>query len=404
MLTPEFQTKTNYFLQSCRKLEVIMKAHEAEIIKLLVTYETHDAAQDEITRSIEALQGFKDEIYSLDNHIDDLNIATIFPLNLPLYSLIIFGVAPSVYSSNVFIRPPEIMTDMLNELFKILKIDELFSNISLKPSPRHIFIQLYASEADVIIFTGKYENALAIQKQCKQALLIYNGSGVNPFIIFENANIALAADKAVEMRCFNSGQDCAGPDAFFVPASKADEFTENLKSLLDKIEVGDTSIATVRVGKTMKPTYIHELKEWLKDEKQHIVYGGKIDDKNQLVYPTIIRRHIKNIGQPTFHEFFAPYFNVIEYDEVSDLDVVINAPAFRERGMYISIFGDNAEVQAKLDFVQLLQNTIVNDVERGNEQYGGYGLHANFLLFGDRKLVQPVLISRDMHAMLNHRD
>lgn len=68
--------------------------------------------------------------------------------------------------------------------------------------------------------------------------------------------------------------------------------------------------------------------------------------------------------------------------------------------MYLSIFGDNPELEAKLTFGKILKNKIVNDVECGNEEYGGWGAKANFILYGDTKLVQPVLISRDLHKVL----
>ena len=40
-------------------------------------------------------------------------------------------------------------------------------------------------------------------------------------------------------------------------------------------------------------------------------------------------------------------------------------------------------------------------VERGNQAYGGYGSLANFLLYGHKKATHPILISRDIHTMLD---
>ncbi len=396
-----FTTRKNQYLNDCSKLAERIKANEIELIDVLTDYETHDAARDEIMRSLEALEGMPAEIEAIEDPLENLTISTIFPLNLPLYSLIIFGVAPSVFAKNIYIRPPEVMHDILGKLWKVLNMSDLFPMVSLQPTPRHIFIQLYAAESDVIIFTGKYENALNIHRQCPQALMIYNGSGVNPFIVFDNGDIDLAAHKAVEMRCFNSGQDCAGPDAFFVPSSLADTFVKKLEELLIHIKVGDSKDPEVRISRTMKQAYINELKNWLENEKQFVIWGGEINEKDHLVHPAIVRKKISQHTDYEFHEFFAPYFYVVEYDNVEQLDKIISAQAFQDRGMYISIFGCDPGVEAKLSFVQVLRNVIVNDVERGNQQYGGFGTHANFLLYGDKKLVHPVLISRDLHAMLN---
>ncbi|MDQ5886577.1 MAG: hypothetical protein QG628_974, partial [Patescibacteria group bacterium] len=269
------QHKQTAFIQDSHLLAERISTHTPALLKLLSNYETYDAAHDEITRSIEALQNVSAELDSVKNPLSDLTISTFFPLNLPLYSLILFAVIPSIYTKNVFVRPPEAVGDILAQIYDLLEIAEHFPQISIKVAPRHVFVDLYASESDVIIFTGKYENALAIHKLCPYSLLVYNGSGVNPFIIFENADIDLAAKKAVEMRCFNSGQDCAGPDAFFVPESMKSEFIEKLKFNLKDMVVGDTKNPETTIGPTMKQSYVDELKEWMQTNKETILYGGE---------------------------------------------------------------------------------------------------------------------------------
>ncbi len=293
------------------------------------------------------------------------------------------------------------MNQALHELGDFLAIDKLFPVISLKTVQRHIFVQLYASDADAIIFTGKYQNAQAIHQDCPEALLLYNGSGINPFLLFDNANVDLAVHKAIEMRCFNSGQDCAGPDAFLVPSSLVGDFVEKLKAKLPAVGVGDTTDPKNTVGPTVKESYITELKQWLSQERDHLIYGGEIDSTKHLVQPSIIHKKLTEHNDEKFHEFFAPFFYILEYGNIKDLEGVILSPIFKERGMYISIFGSNPGVEEKLDFVKILRDKIVNDSERGNEEYGGYGKHSNFLLFRDTMLVQPVLISRDLHRILS---
>ena len=388
------------FYKACVSLAERITARQNDLLELLSEYETHETVHDEIERSTETLHGIKQEMQSISDPLSDLTIATFFPLNLPLYSLVLFGVAPSIFSNHVYIRPPEVMHDILAKLWDLLDINSLFPEISLKPTPRHIFLELYVAEADAIIFTGKYENALDIHKKAPHALLIYNGSGVNPFLLFENADVDLAVAKAVEMRCFNSGQDCAGPDAFFVPSSLVDQFVDKLRVALKEIKVGDTKDPSVHVGRTMKEAYITELQQWLKTEERYLVDGGEIDTENKFVYPSIVHKKADEHTDDEFHEFFAPYFYVLEYGSNEELEKVLHKRGFRERGMYISIFGDNPEIESQLDFVKLLRNVIVNDVEIGNDEYGGYGSRANFLLYANKKLVRPVLISRDLHVAL----
>ena len=400
MVKKQNQNELTDFYDQTQQLATFIADQKSELIKLLTKYETHDAANDEIKRSIETLSGVEKEFSEITKPHNNLTIATFFPLNLPLYSLVLFGIIPSAFAKNVYIRPPQVMEQILHELWDLLHINDKFPELSLKIAPRHIFVSLYAAESDVVIFTGKYHNALAIHEKCPNSLLLYNGSGVNPFIVFDNADIPLAAKKAVEMRCFNSGQDCAGPDVFFVQQSIAKQFIAELTHLLDTITVGKTTNKGTDVGPTVKSTYISELVDWIKDSNANIVYGGEIDIKNQLVHPTIVLSSLNDDTRLDFHEFFAPFFNVITFKTDEQLESVIQMNNFRDRGMYISVFGDNPNIESRLDFVKVLKNCIVNDVERGNQEYGGYGDKANFLLYGDQKITQPILVSRDMHLML----
>jgi aldehyde dehydrogenase (NAD+) len=387
------------FIAQCGLFSTKISCNRQKLVNLLSKYETYETACDEIERSIQALQGMDEELKNLQKPLSGLVTSTFFPLNLPLYSLVLFGIVPSAFSANVFIRPPEIMQKILEELFELLDMSEYFPAISLYSLPRHIFTELYASESDAIIFTGKYENALKIREHCPQALLLYNGSGVNPFIILEDAHVDLAVRKSVEMRCFNSGQDCAGPDAFLVPSNLVDEYLAKLKAALNQVKVGRSTNPSVRVSRTMKDTYIKQVEDFFEHEQDHNIYGGKIDKVRKYVHPTIFHKlaiHHKD----DFHEFFAPVFYVLEYRHLGELETIINAAKFKERAMYVSIFGHNPKIEEKLDFVKVLKNKIVNDIESGNNEYGGYGPHANFLLYGEKQITKPILISRDIHSLL----
>lgn len=398
-LSTSSSTALEDFYKTCNQLADTIQSREPELREILSHYETSETTDDEIERSVEALQGMKKEFAPLAKPLEGLTFATFFPLNLPLYSLVLFAIAPSAFASHVFIRPPEVMHDVLHKIWDFLEIEKLFPELSLKIVPRHIFVDLYAADADAIIFTGKYENALIIHRQCPNALLLYNGSGINPFLVCRNADVDLAVKKAVEMRCFNSGQDCAGPDAFFVPGELADEFATKLQAALKDVQVGDTTDPATQVGPTIKEAYIQELQKWLESHKTELVYGGDIDVDKRLVQPSIVRRKL-DTPKEEFHEFFAPFFYVLEYQSDDILEQVLLSDKFKERAMYISVFGDNPELEKKLDFVKILKNKIVNDTERGNEEYGGYGPHANFLLYKGKHTVKPVLISRDLHLIL----
>ena len=399
--TASSEKNLDKFFEKCQQFEEKILGKRKELVDLLMQYETHTTAEDEIERSLNTLRGVKTEFSHINEPLTDLTIATFFPLNLPLYSLVLFGIVPSAFANNVFIRPPEVMHEILNEIWSILEIEGSFPAVSLHATPRTIFLELFAKNCDVIIFTGKYQNALAIHKSCPDSLLLYNGSGVNPFLICRDADVTLAAKKAVEMRCFNSGQDCAGPDAFFVPSSLSDQFIAALRhEIKTTIKVGDSRDPVNSVSKTIKTQYIDEIKDWLSAHSDQVIYGGQIDEINGFVYPTIVKRNLTTNDSEEFHEFFAPIFYVLVYEDNDTLIKLLQTKPFTERGMYISVFGGNDQIEKTLTTVRILRNQIVNDVEQGNTAYGGYGPKANFILYKGQFEVRPILLSKEIHNTL----
>ncbi len=364
---------------------------------MLSKYEPYETAKDEIERSISTLGGTREEFKDLTIPEDQLTIATFFPLNLPLYSLVIFALVPGLFAKRVIVRAPTVMQDVVKELFNLLDLHEVLPNVIIKNVSRTTFLSVYAESSDVILFTGKYVNALEIKKRCPQSLLIFNGGGVNPAIVFSDADTDLAAKKIVEMRTFNSGQDCAGTDVIFLHKDVADEVTDKIRMLLDEINVGQYGDPKTQIGPILKKEYVESLSRFLEDMKPYIVEAGHIDNVTHTVSPYIISRSIEShIGE--FHEFFAPIFYILTFENIDQLATVLSRPIIDDFSMYITYFGTHGELEKIRTSSQLLHDCIINDVEQGNKAYGGYGRKANFASFGQKTAARPILISQEIDS------
>ena len=51
----------------------------------------------------------------------------------------------------------------------------------------------------------------------------------------------------------------------------------------------------------------------------------------------------------------------------------------------------------------ILKNQIINDVEQGNEPYGGYGPKANYVSYDGISYSRPLLISHEIHNFIKNR-
>ena len=85
MSSPTLETVSQDFFKTCTELAEFINAHEDDLLHILTRYETFEAARDEISRSVQTLHGMEAEMSTLKKPLRDLNIATLFPLNLSLY-------------------------------------------------------------------------------------------------------------------------------------------------------------------------------------------------------------------------------------------------------------------------------------------------------------------------------
>lgn len=391
---------SNYdtFIHRARELSGRLLACRQEVLDVLCKYETFTTANDEIERSLETLDGFEEEFSRLASVVHDLRVTTFFPLNLPLYSLILFAVAPSAFSERVYVRAPILMQTILQELLAVIDLPRYYPNILVKQCSRGEFMDVYVKSADVVIFTGKYENGIDIQKQCPQALFIFNGGGVNPAVVYADANINDAANKIYEMRTFNSGQDCAGTDAILVDEKIFPAFFDQLKQNIASAEVGLYGNRTTEIGPVLRDEYIDNLQDFLQAESENIIYCGGIDTSTNIIQPYVIKKSLAD-HHGEFHEFFAPIFYILTFKDESEVKLLLASKEVKTYSMYVTYFSYEDHL-GNLTFAKVLKNKIVNDVERGNEEYGGYGSRANFVSFNDRTIARPILISREIDSFV----
>lgn len=282
-----------------------LEANMETFHRVLSSYQSYMTTADEIERSAACLRS----VEAVEKYLTDRTgrVAVFFPLNLPVYSLVLFAIIPSVFSSEVVVRPPQKMNEVFAELAPLLNFQFFFPNIKVSYADRADFVSTFVADADVIIFTGKEKNARdVLAKTKKDSLFLFNGWGCNPLVISNDADIDLAARKAVEVKTFNSGQDCAGPDNILVHKTVATDFVRRLKDRLHDVKVGDYSDPTVVVGKIAEPTAMVKLGSLLQKHSDSIVYGGTIDFAKSIVYPTVI--HTPLSEKTNYEEFFSPIF------------------------------------------------------------------------------------------------
>lgn len=384
----------------CKEVACFINQNRESIIQVLLQHESRLTAEDEIEKTINLLNSINENIHFFtDKKV--AKIATFLPLNLPLYSLFLFAAIPSYQSGSTSVRAPQLFHTIFPELVEKLSFAEFYPSVRVTDYDRNLFVEEECKDANVIIFTGKYNNFLRVKERCPQnALFIYNGVGHNPVVVTPNADVALAAKKVAFLKTFNNGQDCAGADMILVHKDVIENFMVNLRMELNKISIGNDYHEGVVVGPMAETAQLFSMSEQLSLTKNRggvIVCGGSINFRTCIAEPTVCRYHIKDFCN--YKELYCPLIIVAEYDSDSDLQSY-----FEDRGnqyvqeqMYVTVFGDSDYVAKEIPGTIILRNLIIHDVERGTEEYGGYSTGASLINKGGITISKPLLITREIY-------
>ncbi|WP_168714769.1 aldehyde dehydrogenase family protein [Streptomyces sp. A0592] len=367
-----------------------LDAHRAELLDVLTRYESFEAATDEIGRSIDTLRNLHREVPGLRTARAGTT-AVFLPVNLPLYSLVLFAAVPSLAADSLTARGPAATAEWHAQVLAVSGLRRYFPRLELVHTTRRAFLRDRVRDATTVIFTGRYENAESVRRECPRALFLFEGSGPNPIVVGPRADLDVSFDRIVTARLFNGGQDCAGPDAYLVHTSRAEEFLARLLATLAALPTGSYRDPLVRVGPVLNRAPLRDLARRLEEVAHDVVVGGAVDPGTATVQPTVVVRPLSHHDRLV--EFFAPVFYILRYGGPAELDGFFARDEYTSRAMYASFFGEDVPAALYANSTVLTGCTVL-DVERGNDPYGGYGPRANYVARGGRVLeVAPILIT-----------
>ncbi len=376
-----------------------IKNKKGEIIKTLTEFEPLTTAEGEYHAAVDSLETISIHNSNLLEIGKHMKVSSVFlPINLPLYSFILYAFIPGLPLDSVFIRCPELTRKILRKLFAILEIEAIAPKIKILEMPRAEFNLQYVSQSDLIIFTGEYNNATKLLSQHSDKLFIYNGYGVNPVVVHHNGDLDVAVEKIVAMRTFNSGQDCGAPDAILVNDQIFEQFLSKLKEKLSKLKVGSLEENPVDVGPLFNKEQLLKNLQFISGDNRKVHHGGLLDIGKQILYPIIIE---SGLEQNNYHEFFAPIFNLIRYKNEQELSRYFANRHYKQNAMYASCFG-NIDNLKELTGSIVLENQVILDVDTADNEFGGYGRKVNFIHYKGQKASFPILIPRDIANCLRY--
>ena len=275
-------------------------------------------------------------------------VAAIVPFNFPLL-LMSWKVAPALMAGNTVVCKPPHQNPLSNLL--LAKAYEV-----LPPGVVNVITGAGATgsalvehpNVDLIAFTGSTKVGRQIASRAGAQLKKVNLElgGIDPFIVFEDADLDVAVPGVAWARLLNSGQVCTSSKRIYLVKSIAAEFTRRLLDHVRTLKIGDPRKEEVDIGPLISKEALEKVEQQVKQalsEGAKLLYGGKRVQPDNLpgyFYEPTVLTNVRQGGICMTEEVFGP---VITITEVKDADEAIERANDSACGLGANIYTRSLE-------------------------------------------------------------
>lgn len=313
--------------------------------------------------------------------------------------------------NSVVIKPSE-LTPLVG-----LRIGEIFEKAG---APRDL-VQIVTGDGrtgaalvdaapDKIMFTGSVATgkkiAVAAAKNLTSVVLELGGK--DPMIVFDDANLELAAGAAVWGAFCNSGQSCSSVERLYVQHGAAEALTKNIVELTKNLVQGVGENENVSVGAMSSEKQLAIVENHVEDFRKHgakIEIGGQKNEKlNGLFYKPTIITGATNDMLAMQEETFGPTLPIAIFKTEEE---AINLANDSEFGLTASVWtrdlAKGKRVAEKIEAGSVCINEVLYTHGIGQTPWGGFknsGRGRTHGREGLMELVQPQHIHTNRFAIL----
>ncbi len=257
-------------------------------------------------------------------------IGVITPWNLPLNQAA-RAIAPALVAGNVVVAKPSEITSQTT-----IELARLASEVGFPKGVINIVLGTGIDVGEAIVrhdevrkvaFTGSVGVGRAIGKIAAERIipLTLELGGKSANIVFEDADLDLAAAEAVKGFTLNAGQVCSAGTRILVQRSIYEEFTEKLAAETAKIKPGEN------LGPIITPAQFQRVQSYFKvaeEDGARVLSGGKVakvkgQEDGFYVEPTVYA-DVDNAMRIAQEEVFGPVGVAIPFDTEEDAIRIAN--------------------------------------------------------------------------------
>lgn len=337
------------------KLELAQKKSEIVISMSREMGKPILQANTEIEKSIQLIDyclSMDDALFKEERHKHHIVLKNplgviygIMPWNFPVWQALRFALPAMLAGNTILLKPADNVAGtalLLNETFQRgLGIPGVFTTLLLTSTQSDALIA--HEEIRGVSFTGSTRVGKEIAKvagaHLKKCVLELGGN--DAYIICEDADVQIAAQKLYQGRILNSGQSCISAKRLFVHESVHDDFLKHLTHLLKDIQFGDPLLQKNLMG----PLARRDLVDHLQDQVNVAVAQGaeiffqkefpKELNTGNFFAPTVLINIPKN-SISHFDEFFGPVFSISKFQTEADAVQLANQSPYGLGGAVFS--------------------------------------------------------------------
>lgn len=252
-------------------------------------------------------------------------ILGIMPWNFPYWQVFRFAIPTLLAGNTVLLKHaanvPQCAQQIEQIIGEAIGHPAVFTNYFVKESQVVQLIEHRHTQG--VALTGSERAGTAVGqiagKELKKCVLELGGS--DAFIVLADADLSLAAEKAVQSRMKATGQTCLSAKRIIVEAAVAETFTAELCRGLSALRPGDPLDPTTEYTVMARPDLLHNLQrqvdESIKMGARVLLDGGAGEQEGNYFAPMVLT----NIqpGMPVYdEEVFGPVASVFVVANASE--------------------------------------------------------------------------------------